>query len=85
MLRRFVERGDTIVVIEHNLDVIAEADHVIDLGPEGGDGGGRIVFEGPPAELVKNGTRSHTARFLMAHLGTARSSVKKRKARRRAR
>jgi excinuclease ABC subunit A len=84
VLRRFVERGDTIVVIEHNLDVIAEADHVIDLGPEGGDGGGRVVFEGPPAELVKNGRRSHTARFLKAHLRLARSSVKKRKLRRQA-
>ena len=68
VLRRFVERGDTIVIIEHNLDVIAEADHIIDLGPEGGDEGGRIIFQGAPADLVKNGKRSHTARFLRAHL-----------------
>jgi len=68
VLRRFVERGDTIVIIEHNLDVIAEADHVIDLGPEGGDKGGRIVFQGAPADLVKNGKRSYTARFLKVHL-----------------
>jgi excinuclease ABC subunit A len=88
VLRRFVERGDTIVVIEHNLDVIAEADHVIDLGPEGGDRGGRIVFQGSPAELVKNGKRSHTARFLKAHVLSARSAtsaVKKKEAHRRAR
>jgi excinuclease ABC subunit A len=68
VLRRFVERGDTIVVIEHNLDVIAEADHVIDLGPEGGERGGRIVFQGPPADLVKNAKKSYTAHFLKAHL-----------------
>jgi len=73
VLRRFVERGDTIVVIEHNLDVIAEADHIIDLGPEGGDHGGRIVFEGPPADMVKNGNRSHTARFLRAHFHPRRA------------
>ncbi|MBN1917081.1 MAG: excinuclease ABC subunit UvrA [Verrucomicrobia bacterium] len=88
VLRRFVERGDTIVVIEHNLDVIAEADHVIDLGPEGGEDGGRIVFEGPPADLVKNAKRSYTARFLREHLDSARSAisaVKKSKAGRRAR
>ena len=68
VLRRFVERGDTIVIIEHNLDVIAEADHIIDLGPEGGDNGGRIVFQGPPADLIKNSKKSHTARFLRRHL-----------------
>jgi excinuclease ABC subunit A len=54
-------------VIEHNLDVIKVADHVIDLGPEGGDGGGRILFEGTPEELIKN-KESHTAKFLKAEL-----------------
>jgi len=72
VVRRFVERGDTVVVIEHNLDVIAEADHVIDLGPEGGDKGGRIIFQGAPADLIANGAGSHTARFLKAHLHAKR-------------
>ncbi|MQM40329.1 UvrABC system protein A [wastewater metagenome] len=48
VLHRLVEAGNTVVVIEHNLDVIAEADWLLDLGPEGGDGGGRLVAQGPP-------------------------------------
>jgi len=54
-------------VIEHNMDVIKVADHIIDLGPEGGDGGGKILFEGAPEELVKN-RGSYTAQFLKAEL-----------------
>jgi excinuclease ABC subunit A len=50
-------------VIEHNLDLIAEADWIIDLGPEGGEAGGRIVAEGPPERIARN-KRSHTGRFL---------------------
>jgi len=50
-------------VIEHNLDVIKTADWIIDLGPEGGDGGGRVVAQGPPEEVVENGA-SYTAKFL---------------------
>ena len=53
VLNKLVDRGNTVLVIEHNLDVIKVADHIIDLGPEGGDGGGRILFEGTPEELVK--------------------------------
>jgi excinuclease ABC subunit A len=56
-----------VVVIEHNLDVIAEADWVIDLGPEGGEGGGRIVAQGPP-ERVARAENSHTTRALEAFL-----------------
>jgi excinuclease ABC subunit A len=63
LFHRLVERGDTIVVIEHNLDVVKEADWVIDLGPEGGDGGGRVVFQGPVRELIKS-RQSHTGRYL---------------------
>ena len=67
VLNKLVDRGNTVLVIEHNLDVIKVADHVIDLGPEGGDGGGRILFEGTPEDLVKN-KESHTAKFLKAEL-----------------
>ncbi len=52
-----------MIIIEHNLDLIAEADWVIDLGPEGGDGGGRMVAQGAPEQIVHN-KRSHTGRFL---------------------
>lgn len=67
VLNKLVDRGNTVLVIEHNLDVIKVADHVIDLGPEGGDGGGRILFEGTPEDLVNN-KESHTAKFLKAEL-----------------
>jgi excinuclease ABC subunit A len=81
VLDRLVEAGNTVVVIEHNLDVIKTADWVIDLGPEGGDGGGRVVAEGPPEKIVA--TRgSHTGRFLGPLLPRVRS--RPRGARRRA-
>ena len=67
VLNKLVDRGNTVLVIEHNMDVIKVADHVIDLGPEGGDGGGRILFEGTPEELVKN-KGSYTAQFLKMEL-----------------
>jgi excinuclease ABC subunit A len=63
VLQRLVEAGHTVVVIEHNLELIAEADWVMDLGPEGGAGGGRIVAQGTP-ETVANNKSSHTGRFL---------------------
>jgi excinuclease ABC subunit A len=63
VLNRLVERGNTVLVIEHQLDVIRAADHLIDLGPEGGDGGGTIVAEGPP-EAVARVTASHTGAAL---------------------
>lgn len=67
VLNKLVERGNTVLVIEHNMDVIKVADHVIDLGPEGGDGGGKILFEGTPEELLKN-KESFTAQFLATEL-----------------
>ena len=63
VLNRLVEHGNTVLVIEHNLDVIRNADWILDLGPDGGNAGGRIVDEGPPAELIKSGT-SWTAQVL---------------------
>jgi excinuclease ABC subunit A len=68
VLNKLVDRGNSVLVIEHNLDVIKVADHIIDLGPEGGDGGGTILFEGVPEKMV-NVTKSHTARFLKIELG----------------
>jgi excinuclease ABC subunit A len=68
VLHRLRDHGNTIVVIEHNLDVIKTADWVIDLGPEGGDGGGRVVAEGTP-EQVAAAAGSHTGRYLRAALG----------------
>jgi excinuclease ABC subunit A len=63
VLNDLVDRGNTIVVIEHNLDVIKSADHIIDLGPEGGDEGGEIVIEGAPEEIATN-SKSYTGQFL---------------------
>ena len=67
VLHRLRDHGNTVVVIEHNLDVIKTADWVIDLGPEGGDGGGTIVVEGTP-ESVAAHAESHTGRYLQAVL-----------------
>jgi excinuclease ABC subunit A len=67
-LHRLVDAGNTVVIIEHNLDVIAEADWVIDLGPEGGDGGGRIVAQGPPEQVARVRHGSHTAKALAPFL-----------------
>ena len=64
VLQRLVEHGNTVVVIEHNLDVIKTADWIIDLGPEGGDGGGRIIAEGTPEQVSAN-VESHTGRYLL--------------------
>ena len=63
VLNRLVEHGNTVLVIEHNLDVIRNADWIVDLGPDGGNAGGEIVDEGPPAELIKSG-KSWTAQVL---------------------
>ena len=68
VLHRLVDIGNTVVTIEHNLDIVKEADWIIDLGPEGGDGGGEVVAMGPPTEIIANGQRSHTARYLREFL-----------------
>ena len=63
ILNRIVENGDTVLVIEHNLDVIKLADYIIDMGPEGGDKGGTLLFSGRPEDLVKV-KASYTGQFL---------------------
>ena len=67
VLQRLVDKGNTVIVIEHNLDVIKMADHIIDMGPEGGRGGGRLLQAGTPEEIVKN-KESHTAKYLKEYL-----------------
>jgi excinuclease ABC subunit A len=69
VLQRLIDSGNTVLVIEHNLDVIKTADHLIDMGPEGGDGGGEIVAVGTPEQVAAN-PASHTGRFLAEVLGT---------------
>ena len=63
VLQRLVDAGHTVIVIEHNLDLIAEADWVLDIGPEGGTGGGQIIAEGTPEQVSMN-KASHTGRYL---------------------
>jgi excinuclease ABC subunit A len=87
VLTRLVDAGNTVVVIEHNLDVIKTADWIVDMGPEGGSGGGMIVAAGPP-ERVATVAASHTGRFLGDLLGqrvkpkTAKKAVKPKPAKR---
>ena len=76
VLHRLTDLGNTVIIIEHNLDIIRNADYVIDIGPEGGEGGGRIVAQGPP-EVVAHTPGSHTGHFLeryYANAGTLNSN-----------
>jgi len=68
VLQALVDRGNTVAVIEHNMEIIKEADYIIDLGPEGGDGGGEVVAKGSPLEILSNCDRSYTARYLKKYL-----------------
>ncbi len=77
VLKKLVERGNTVLVIEHNLDVIKSADWIIDLGPEGGDKGGRVIAEGPP-EVIATTPESITGKFLSEELHIPKRRVKRR-------
>jgi len=76
MLQRLVDRGDTVIVIEHDMDLVASADHVIDLGPEGGDSGGEIVACGTPEEVAAT-SQSHTGEALASLIGKGKSKTRK--------
>ena len=67
VLNKLVDKGNTVLIIEHNLDVIKLADYIIDIGPEGGKNGGEVVAKGSPEELIKN-KKSHTAVYLKKEL-----------------
>lgn len=71
LLHGLVDRGNTVTVIEHNLDVMCGADYIIDLGPEGGDAGGKLVASGSPRQLLEHAAASHTAKFLKEFIKTA--------------
>ena len=71
VLHELVDQGNSVVVIEHNLDVVKTADYIIDIGPEGGDGGGRIVATGTPEEVAEV-AESHTGRYLKPMLEAQR-------------
>jgi len=76
VLNRLVDTGNTVVVIEHNLDVIKTADYIVDLGPEGGPAGGELIAEGTPETVAKH-PRSHTGRYLKALLGERSNATRK--------
>jgi excinuclease ABC subunit A len=79
VLHELVEQGNTVAVIEHNLEVIKTADWILDLGPEGGDGGGRIVAAGTPEDIVAN-PDSYTGRFLAPLLPVAEAKARRKRA-----
>ena len=67
VINKLVDKGNTILIIEHNMDVIKLADYIIDIGPEGGKGGGQLIAKGTPEEVAKN-KKSYTAKFLKKEL-----------------
>jgi len=67
VIQRLVDQGNTVLIIEHNMDVIKLADYIIDIGPEGGKEGGKVVCKGTPEEIIKN-KKSFTAQFLKKEL-----------------
>jgi excinuclease ABC subunit A len=67
VVQRLVDHGNSVIIIEHNMDVIKQADHIVDLGPEGGSGGGKIVATGTPEEIIKI-AESITGQFLKLEL-----------------
>ncbi|TAK10001.1 excinuclease ABC subunit UvrA [bacterium] len=77
ILHRLVDMGNTVITIEHNLEIVKEADYLVDLGPEGGEEGGRVVACGPPLEVAKDGRHSYTARYLQDYLdGNSESAAR---------
>ena len=75
IVHRIVDQGSTVVFIEHNLDVLLSADHIIDLGPEGGDGGGRVVAQGTPERVARG--EGYTARFLREYMEEIESNKRR--------
>ena len=73
VLQRLVDRGNTVIIIEHNLDVIKLADHIIDMGPEGGRGGGYVLSTGTPEEVARS-QKGFTPRFLAAELAATQNT-----------
>jgi excinuclease ABC subunit A len=67
VLQKLVDKGNSVIIIEHNMEIIKSADYIIDVGPEGGEKGGKIIAQGPPEKLIGN-KASHTAKYLVKHL-----------------
>ena len=67
LVKRLINEGNTVIVIEHNLDVVKQADDIIDLGPLGGENGGKILFQGTPENIIKN-QKSFTGKYLMRYI-----------------
>ncbi|MGV9173330.1 MAG: hypothetical protein ACOC35_12325, partial [Promethearchaeia archaeon] len=67
VLQRLVKKGNTVIIIEHNMEIIKSADYIIDLGPEGGELGGEVIITGPPEEIIKC-KDSYTGQYLKKHL-----------------
>ena len=74
VIQSLVELGNTVIIIEHNMDIIKTADYIVDLGPEGGNEGGEIVFEGTPEEMVIK-SKSYTAQYLRKELNVKKLSL----------